>query len=161
MAASAVELGCWSSWRSREHPLRLGVSTCLLGENVRFDDARDPFVVETLGQWFEFVPVCPEMELGMGSPRPTVRLVDEGQGPRLVSSSTGEDFTERMGTFSERRVGELQRKDLDGYLLKKSSPTCGLERIRIYKSDVPTRRDARGLFAAALIPGCPSRKRDA
>ena len=102
VGSTAVELGCWSNWHSREHPLRLGVSSCLLGEEVRFDGghARDRFVVENLGQWFEFVPVCPEMEIGMGSPRPTVRLVDGGQGLRLVARSTGEDFTERMQACS-------------------------------------------------------------
>jgi uncharacterized protein YbbK (DUF523 family) len=134
--SAAVELGCWSNWHSSEHPLRLGVSTCLLGENVRFDGghARDHFVVETLGQWFEFVPVCPEMEIGMGSPSPTV-LVDDDQGLRRVAPSTGQDFTERMETYSERRVRELQRQDLDGYVLKKSSPTCGLERISVHQVD--------------------------
>jgi uncharacterized protein YbgA (DUF1722 family)/uncharacterized protein YbbK (DUF523 family) len=160
VGSAAVELGCWSNWHSREHPLRLGVSSCLMGEKVRFDGghARDLFVVETLGQWFEFVPVCPEMEIGMGSPRPTVRLVSGDQGLRLVARSTGEDFTERMLAFSERRVGELQRQDLDGFVLKKSSPSCGMERISVYQNHMPGRRDERGLFAAALMrrwPGLP------
>ena len=82
VTSSPVEPGCWSRWHGPDLPLRLGVSTCLLGENVRFDagHARDRFVTDTLSRWFEFVPVCPEVEVGMGIPRPTVRLVDEGQG---------------------------------------------------------------------------------
>jgi uncharacterized protein YbbK (DUF523 family) len=89
--ATAVVLGRWQSWHSKDVPLRLGVSACLLGENVRYDGghARDRFVADALGQWFEFVPVCPEMEIGMGTPRPTVRLVEEGRRIRLVAPSTG------------------------------------------------------------------------
>jgi uncharacterized protein YbgA (DUF1722 family)/uncharacterized protein YbbK (DUF523 family) len=154
------DLGCWSGWHSSEHPLRLGVSACLLGEKVRFDGghARDRFVVETLGQWFEMVSVCPEMEIGMKAPRPTVRLVEESSGLRLLAPSTGEDFTARMQAFSARRIGELQERDLDGYVLKKSSPTCGMERIRVHRNGMVARRDERGLFAAALMrlwPGLP------
>ncbi len=158
--AVAVELGSWSAWHSADQPLRLGVSSCLLGESVRYDGghARDGFVAETLGRWFEFVPVCPEVEIGMGTPRPAVRLVDDRRGLRLVAPSTGEDFTERMVSFSERRVRELAELDLDGYVLKKSSPSCGLERIRVYRADMPVRRNESGLFAAALQrlwPGLP------
>ncbi|MFN0007870.1 MAG: YbgA family protein [Planctomycetota bacterium] len=158
--SAAIDLGCWNHWHSKEIPLRIGVSSCLLGENVRFDGghARDRFVVETLGQWFEFIPVCPEMEIGMGTPRPTVRLVDEGQGLRMVAPSTGEDFTQRMQAYSASRIGELAKQDLDGYVLKKSSPSCGLERIRVYQKGMPMRRDERGLFAAELLrrwPGLP------
>lgn len=154
------DLGSWRNWHSAERPLRLGVSTCLLGENVRHDGghSKDRFVVETLGRWFQFVPVCPEMEIGMGTPRPRVRLIDDGQGIRLVAPSTGEDFTERIQGFSERKIGELQKQDLDGYVLKKSSPSCGLERIRVYRNGMPARRDESGLFAAELQrrwPGLP------
>jgi len=156
--AGPAEPGCWQSWHSDEIPLRLGVSTCLLGENVRFDGghARDRFVAETLGNWFEYVPVCPEVEIGMGSPRPTVRLVEEDRGTRLVAPSTGEDFTERMEAYAEARIAEISRLDLDGYILKKSSPTCGMERIRVYRDGMPVRRDARGLFAARLMERWPA-----
>jgi len=158
--SAPVELGCWSSWHSSDQPLRLGVSQCLLGENVRFDGghARSRFVVDTLGQWFEFVAVCPEVEIDMGTPRPTIRLIDEGQGTRLVEPVSGEDFTDRMNAFSERRVRELRDLDLDGFVLKKGSPSCGMERIRAYKNNMPARRNESGLFAATLMrdwPGLP------
>ncbi|MHC4452494.1 MAG: YbgA family protein [Planctomycetota bacterium] len=157
-SSSPAELGCWSHWHGEDQPLRLGVSTCLLGEEVRFDSghARDRFVTDTLGQWFEYVPVCPEVEIGMGIPRPTIRLVDEGQGIRLVAPSTGEDFTERMTAFAEAKVAELMKLDLDGYILKKNSPSCGLERIRVYRNEVPAQRNEKGVFAAKLAERWPA-----
>ena len=160
MSVVAAEGSTWQTWHSEETPLRLGVSSCLLGELVRFDGghARDRFVTDVLGQWFELVAVCPEAEVGMGTPRPTIRLVDEGQGERLVAPSTGEDFTDRMGDYARRRVRELRRDDLDGFVLKKSSPSCGLERIRVYRGKSAYRKDASGLFARALLerwPGLP------
>ncbi|MFT7486101.1 MAG: hypothetical protein ACI9F9_001954 [Candidatus Paceibacteria bacterium] len=138
--------------------LRLGVSTCLLGESVRYDGghAQDRFVKDTLGQWFEYVPVCPEVDVGMGTPRATIRLVQEDQGVRLVAPSTGEDFTERMQNYSEGKVAELMKLDLDGYILKKSSPSCGMERIRVYLNEMPARRDESGLFAAKLMERWPA-----
>lgn len=152
LEAASVELGCWARWHSADLPLRVGVSSCLLGEEVRFDGghARDRFVTDTLGHWFEFVPVCPEMEIGMGTPRPTMRL-EEDHGVRLVAPSTGEDFTERMLTFAEAKITELFRLDLDGYILKKSSPSCGMERIRVYRNNTPLRRNESGLFAGRLM----------
>jgi uncharacterized protein YbgA (DUF1722 family)/uncharacterized protein YbbK (DUF523 family) len=156
--AASVELGRWQSWHSKDLPLRLGVSMCLLGQNVRFDGghARDRFVTDTLGQWFEYVAVCPEVEIGMGMPRPTVRLVDEGRGTRLVAPSTGEDFTERMLAYAEDKIAELSRLDLDGYILKKSSPSCGMERIRVYVNGMPARRPEPGLFAGKLMERWPA-----
>lgn len=155
-----VENACWSDWHAPEQPLRVGVSTCLLGENVRYDGghARARFVTDTLSRWFEFVPVCPEVEMGMGTPRPTIRLVDEGHGVQLIAPSTGEDFTERMNRFSEARIAKLKQLDLDGYILKRNSPSCGMERIKAYRSGMPARRSESGLFAAKLIelwPGLP------
>jgi len=154
------EAGCWRHWHDDAYPLTLGVSTCLLGEEVRFDGghARDRFVTQVLAEWFDHVSVCPEVEMGMAIPRPTIRLVDEGQGMRLVAPKTGEDFTERMEAYSRERVGELMRSDLDGYVLKKGSPSCGLERIRVYRNGTPIRRNESGLFVKTLKerwPGLP------
>ncbi|KAA3605529.1 MAG: DUF1722 domain-containing protein [Planctomycetota bacterium] len=149
----ASKPGGWIHWHNPEFPLRLGVSACLLGEKVRFDTghARDRFVTDTLGQWFEFVPVCPEVEIGMGIPRPTIRLVKAEHGLRLVAPSTGEDFGETMTTFSEQRVNGLMAEDLDGFILKKGSPSCGMERVKVYHPNgMPTSAKAAGLFASAL-----------
>ncbi len=155
---SPADLGRWSYWHGEDQLLRLGVSTCLLGEEVRFDGghARDRYVTDTLGQWFEYVSVCPEVEMGMSIPRPAIRLIDEGQGVQLVAPSTGEDFTSRMADYAQAKVTELMKFDLDGYILKKSSPSCGLARIRVYRDGMPARRNEQGLFAAQLTERWPS-----
>lgn len=154
----ASELGRWSAWHADAYPLRLGVSSCLLGENVRYDGGhcRDGFLVDTLGRWFELVPVCPEVELGMTIPRPTIRLVEGEGGTRLVAPSSGQDFTAAMQAFAQRKVDELKRADLDGYVVKRGSPSCGLERIRVYRGDMPVRRDASGLYTRALAEAWPA-----
>ncbi len=157
-SSTSTDLGCWNKWHAPDQPLRLGVSTCLLGENVRFDagHARDRFVTDTLGQWIEFVPVCPEVEIGMTIPRPAIRLVDEGNGVQLIAPSTGEEFTDQMHSYSAKRVAELQKLDLDGYILKKGSPSCGMERIKTYTKGMPSRTKQAGLFAEALMKLWPA-----
>ncbi|MFT5831549.1 MAG: hypothetical protein ACI9D0_002145, partial [Bacteroidia bacterium] len=92
-----------SRWHDPALPLRIGVSSCLLGEPVRYDKghARARFVTDTLSRWFEFVAVCPEVEVGMGIPRPTIRLIEEEGEVRLVAPSTGEDFTDTMNAYAE------------------------------------------------------------
>lgn len=147
----------WQRWHDSDFPLRLGVSGCLLGEEVRFDGghARNRFVAHTLAHWIEFVSVCPEVEIDMGIPRPTIRLVEEQDGLHLVAPSTGQDYTERMTSYAGGRVGELQAEGLDGFVLKKGSPSCGMERIKVYKNEMPLRKDGRGLFAATLLADWP------
>jgi uncharacterized protein YbgA (DUF1722 family)/uncharacterized protein YbbK (DUF523 family) len=145
-------LGAWSAWHDESMPLRIGVSSCLLGEEVRFDGGhkRSGFVVDQLGRWFEFVAVCPEVEIGMGIPRPTIRVEEEDGKLRLVAPKTGEDFTVRMEKYSRRRVRELMKEGLDGYILKKGSPSCGPFRLPVYVNGQPARRDGVGFFAAEL-----------
>ena len=151
--------GAWSTWHAGAGPIRLGVSSCLLGEEVRYDGGhkRDAFLVEELGRWVEWVRVCPEVELGMGIPRPTVRLVEPEAGAplRMLAPDTGEDFTERMQAYSAQRVAELQEIELDGYVLKKSSPSCGMARVKVYGITGPKRKDGVGLYAAALLAAWP------
>jgi uncharacterized protein YbgA (DUF1722 family)/uncharacterized protein YbbK (DUF523 family) len=151
--------GCWASWHADQTPLRLGASACLLGDEVRFDGghARDRFVTDTLGNWFEWVKVCPEAEVGMGTPRPAIRLVEQDGRERLIAPSTGEDFTDRMNAYTRARVDELRELDLDGFVLKKSSPSCGLERIRVYREDGHVlRKNESGLFARELSTRWPA-----
>lgn len=154
--------GTWRHWHGEDEPIRIGVSSCLLGESVRFDGghARDRFTTDTLGTWVEFVPVCPEVEAGMSIPRPTIRLVeDDGDSPvRLVAPSTGEDFTGAMKSLAAERIPALMKLDLDGYILKRNSPSCGLERIKVYRNGMPSRRNESGMFVTELIerwPGLP------
>ncbi|MGD0117844.1 MAG: DUF523 and DUF1722 domain-containing protein [Candidatus Binatus sp.] len=144
-----------------DRPIRIGVSSCLLGEQVRFDGGhkRSDFLAATLGRFVEFVPVCPEMEIGLGVPRESIRLVrddKDARAIRLVGNKTGLDHTDKMNAFAERRTIALGREDLCGYVLKKDSPSCGMERVRVYgPSGMPT-RDGTGLYAAALMRKFPS-----
>ncbi len=139
-------------------PIRIGVSSCLLGEQVRFDGGhkRDDFLVETLGRFVEFVPVCPEMQIGLGVPRETLRLVRNGDEVRLVADKSGLDHTDKMNTFAQRRTIALGREDLCGYVLKKNSPSCGMERVRVYGASGTATREGAGLFASALMRRYPS-----
>lgn len=135
--------------------MRLGVSACLLGRKVRFDGGhkKDDYLTETLGRWAEWVEVCPEVELGLGIPRPSLRLEGAPDAPRLVMQKTREDLTERMEAWARRRVEKLD--GLDGYILKKDSPSCGMERVRVYgKGGVPL-KTGRGLYARALMERFP------
>jgi uncharacterized protein YbgA (DUF1722 family)/uncharacterized protein YbbK (DUF523 family) len=152
------DLGRWSAWHDEKVKLRLGVSSCLLGQEVRYNGghARNQFVVDVLERWFEWIPVCPEVEIGMGTPRPTIRLEAEGDDLRLVCPSTGEDFTHRMRNYSEKRVRELMKVDLDGYILKRGSPSCGMERIKIYSDANVNRRNGVGVYAHVLMARWPT-----
>ena len=138
-------------------PIRIGISSCLLGEQVRYDGGhkRDAYLVDTLGHYLEWVPVCPEVEMGLGTPRDTLRLVRIGEATRMVMPKTGADHTKGMRSFSSRRVRALAGQDLRGYILKKGSPSCGMERVRVFDAHgVPT-KSGRGLFATALLERFP------
>ena len=144
----------WKRWSSREVPIRVGVSRCLMGESVRFDGGhcRDRFLTDRLGHLVEFVSACPEAELGLGVPRPAMRLEAADGGPRLVQPRTGRDLTDSMRAHSEARLPELG--ELDGFILKKGSPSCGMERVKLY-SGPSGHKGGVGLFAAALMAARP------
>lgn len=143
-----------------EDPIRIGVSSCLLGAKVRFDGGhkRSDFLIDTLGSFVEFVPVCPEVEIGLGVPRETLRLVrnSTAHAIRLVANHSAIDHTNAMNSYAERRVAALGGEGLAGYILKKDSPSCGMERVRVYGSSGMPTRDGSGLFAAALIRRYPN-----
>ena len=138
-------------------PVRIGVSACLLGEEVRFDGGhkRNTFLTEVLDPHVEFIPVCPEVEMGMGTPRETLRLVRRGDGLRLITTRTTIDHTDAMTEWASHRLDLLEGQDLSGYVLKSDSPSCGMERVKTYSDGEPPRRDGRGLFAAALLERMP------
>ena len=138
-------------------PIRIGISACLLGEQVRFDGGhkRNVFLTEAFGRFVAWVPVCPEVECGFGTPREAMRLVRIEQGVRLLTTKTAVDLTERMERFSRSRAAALVRDDLSGYVLKKDSPSCGLERVKIYDRQRSAVRNGRGVFAAALVEAFP------
>jgi len=150
--------------------LRIGVSACLLGEPVRFDAGhkRDPFLVEVFGRHVEWVPVCPEVEAGFGTPRDPMRLLlaeprararGEHFGPgslRLIVTRTGDDVSDRLTRYAKRKVEQLSRERLSGFVLKKDSPSCGMERVKVYTPNGTPERAGRGLFAEALMARYPA-----
>jgi uncharacterized protein YbgA (DUF1722 family)/uncharacterized protein YbbK (DUF523 family) len=138
-------------------PLRLGISRCLLGDEVRFDGGhkRDDFLTDVFGRYVEWVPVCPEVEAGLGIPREAMRLVGGPQGPRLVTIKSETDHTRALEMMTANRIAELKNLDLSGYVFKKGSPSCGIERVRIYNEHGMPNRNGVGLFARAFIEQFP------
>ena len=138
--------------------IRLGVSACLLGRKVRYDGnhARDSFVGETLAAHLTLIGVCPEDELGMGTPRETVRLVGDPAAPKMLGSNSIKDWTRPMNRWSARRARELGTEDLCGFIFKKNSPSCGVFRVKVYtgKGNRSVLR-GRGLFAAEFARRFP------
>ncbi len=137
--------------------IRIGISTCLLGENVRYDGGHkhDHFLTDVFGPYVEWVSVCPELEVGMGVPREAVRLVGPSSAPKMVGIDSAEDWTERMLAYSARRVAQLGKMNLSGYVLKSKSPSCGMERVKVYNPKGMAEKDGIGLFARVLIKGHP------
>jgi uncharacterized protein YbgA (DUF1722 family)/uncharacterized protein YbbK (DUF523 family) len=138
-------------------PLRLGISRCLLGDEVRFDGGhkRDNFLTDVFGRYVEWVPVCPEVEAGLGTPREAMRLVGNPQHPRLVTIKSGIDHTSALETITKKRIEELSELDLSGYVFKKDSPSCGVERVRIYNEHGMPSRSGIGLFARGFLEQFP------
>jgi len=132
--------------------VRLGISSCLLGQLVRYDGdhRRDAFLVEQLGRHIEWVPVCPEAELGLGVPRPTIRLEGDPAAPRLVRPSTRQDITEDMLSWAARRLDELEGAGLQGFVLKARSPSCGVAGVKVYEQSGRFATVGTGLWALAL-----------
>lgn len=144
--------------KTAPHPtIRLGVSACLLGGAVRFDGghSRNRLLMGAVAQFAEFIPVCPEMEIGLGAPRPAIRLQRNGDLVQLVRPSDGQDLTSKMRAWAEERVAQIARMNLSGYVLKKDSPSCGMERVRVYDQNGSPGRDGRGIFAEILMERLP------
>ncbi len=149
---------------------RIGISACLLGQPVRFDAGhkRDPFLVETFGEHVEWMSVCPEVEAGFGTPRETMRLVlttpqERARGERfdpaniaLVLNKQGTDVTARMAGYAREKAEKLAGAGLSGFVLKKDSPSCGMERVKVYGPGGMGERAGRGLFAEALMARLPN-----
>jgi uncharacterized protein YbgA (DUF1722 family)/uncharacterized protein YbbK (DUF523 family) len=129
----------------------------LLGQTVRYDGRhkRDYYLTDIFARFVEWVPVCPELEVGMGVPREPVRLVAHAREPSLIAERSGKDWSAAMRRFSAGRAGELKRLNLSGYILKKASPSCGMQRVKVYSQKGGAPREGRGLFAAALINTLP------
>ncbi|MGW8195724.1 MAG: YbgA family protein, partial [Desulforhopalus sp.] len=132
--------------------IRIGVSSCLLGNPVRYDGGHkhDRYITGTLGTYFQFVPVCPEVECGLSIPREAMRLVGDPDAPRLVTNKTGVDHTDRMNDWAKKRVNELAEENLCGFIFKSKSPSSGMERVKVYDANNVPRAIGVGLFARAF-----------
>ena len=139
-----------------EGKITIGVSSCLLGEKVRYDGSHkhDGYVAETLGAYFSYIPVCPEVECGMPTPREPIRLEGDTNSPRLVTRMTRRDVTEQMLSYRDARLEKLKNDNLCGYILKKDSPSCGLWRVRVYQGQGVV-KGGSGMFAAGLVRQFP------
>jgi uncharacterized protein YbgA (DUF1722 family)/uncharacterized protein YbbK (DUF523 family) len=137
--------------------IKLGISTCLLGENVRYDGGHklDRFFTETLGQYVDYVPVCPEVECGLPIPRESMHLEGDPDSPRLVTSRTKQDMTDRMVRWAKKRVVNLEKQDLCGFIFKSNSPSSGMERVKVYdRKGVPAKKGV-GIFARVFMDVFP------
>jgi uncharacterized protein YbgA (DUF1722 family)/uncharacterized protein YbbK (DUF523 family) len=137
--------------------IKLGISACLLGENVRYDGGHklDRFLTDTLGQYVEYVPVCPEVECGLGVPRESMHLEGNPDSPRLVTIRTKQDMTDRMVQWARNRVSELEKEDLCGFIFKSDSPSSGMERVKVYNEKGMPVKKGVGMFARIFMEHLP------
>jgi uncharacterized protein YbgA (DUF1722 family)/uncharacterized protein YbbK (DUF523 family) len=140
------------------HKIPVGISSCLLGEMVRFDGGhkRNRFISDVLDDYVHWVRSCPEVGAGMGVPRESIRLVRDGESVRLRGNRSETDYTDDIDGYSEKRVGQLAPMRLRGYILKKGSPSCGMERVRLYDENGVPDREGVGLFAGRLMRRFPN-----
>ena len=125
--------------------IKLGISRCLLGENVRYDAGHklDQYFKDALGKFVEWVGVCPEVECGLGVPREAMYLTDSPESPRLITKITNIDHTDKMLKWSEKELKELEKKKIAGFIFKSNSPSCGLHKV--------FHKKGAGIFAAEFI----------
>jgi uncharacterized protein YbgA (DUF1722 family)/uncharacterized protein YbbK (DUF523 family) len=137
--------------------IRMGISACLLGENVRYDGghSHDRFLTDTLGQYVEYVHVCPEVGCGMPVPREAMHLEGDPDSPRLMTIHTRQDMTDLMLKWSKKQTVELEKDDLCGFIFKSNSPSSGMERVKVYdKNGVPVKKGV-GMFAKVFMEHFP------
>jgi uncharacterized protein YbbK (DUF523 family) len=139
------------------NPLRIGISSCLLGDEVRFDGGhkRAAALIAALDPYVEWVRVCPEVELGMGVPREPVQLVGSAEGTRMIAVHSRIDHTEGMREYAARRASQLAAARLSGYILKAKSPSCGLRDVSVHDDAGRVVATGTGLFADALRAALP------
>jgi uncharacterized protein YbbK (DUF523 family) len=137
--------------------IKVGISSCLLGENVRYDGGHklDSFLKDTLRKYVDYVPVCPEVECGLGVPRKSMRLEGEPDSTRLIITETRQDMTRRMVNWAQKRVIQLEQEYIRGFIFKSNSSNCGIKKVKIYnEKDVPFEA-GMGIFARIFIEHFP------
>ena len=136
--------------------IRLGISSCLLGQKVRYDGnhKHDSYLTGTFGRFFEWVPVCPEIAIGLGVPRPPIRLTGSPAAPRAVGvKDESIDVTDRLAAYGRKQARALD--DISGYIFKSKSPSCGMERVKVYQSSGAPAANGRGVYADAFLSARP------
>lgn len=137
------------------YKIPVGVSSCLLGQRVRYDGGhkRNLFVIDDLGAYFDYQAFCPEVAAGMGTPRETIRLVGINDEIRAVGTENNDyDVTDLLRNTSLEQ--QHWQQNIYGYILKKDSPSCGMERVKVYRKNTP-KRDGMGIFAKVLLENFP------
>ena len=145
------------SFAGRDIGIKIGISSCLLGHRVRYNGGHtlDRFLTDTLGQYVEYLPVCPEVECGFGVPREAFRLEGNPESPRLLTVRTKKDCTERMVAWAKKRVVELERECLCGFIFKSKSPSSGMEKVKVYNAKGIPQKKGNGIFARVFMEHFP------
>lgn len=137
--------------------IKIGISSCLLGERVRYDGGHkwDRYITDTLREYFEWLHVCPEVEYGLSVPREPMRLVGDRASPRLVTINTGIDHTEGMLKWAEKKLKEIEKEELCGFIFKSRSPSSGIGNVKVYTpSGMPSQKGV-GIFGGAFMSKFP------
>lgn len=139
------------------HKIKVGISSCILGNSVRYDGGHqlDRYLRDTLGRYFEYIPVCPEVECGLGIPREAMRLTGNPESPRLVTNHTQQDLTDQMVRWAGQKVKALEKEDLCGFIFKSRSPSSGMERVKVYDEKGMPHKNGTGLFAGIFMKHFP------
>ncbi len=137
--------------------IKIGISACLLGEKVRYDGKHkhDLFITNTLGNYFEWIPICPEHDCGMPVPREPMNLYGQIENPRLQTTETNIDKTDQLCSWAKSRLEELKQENIGGFILKEKSPSCGISGIPLYHEDGTSDHKTSGLFAKMLTERFP------
>lgn len=141
----------------KQPEIRIGISSCLLGYKVRYngDHKLDTYVTHILGKHFKYVSMCPEVEMGMPVPRETIRLTGDPENPTLIAPKSGIDYTGQMKDYTEKKLNKLAKTPLHGFILKKDSPSCGMDRVKVWNEKNMPQKKGAGLFAAGLMKRFP------
>jgi uncharacterized protein YbgA (DUF1722 family)/uncharacterized protein YbbK (DUF523 family) len=137
--------------------IRIGISSCLIGRNVRYDGghAHDRYITDTLGRYFTWIPVCPEVEYGLPVPREAMHLTGNPQSPHIITIRTGIDHTAGIQEWTENKLRMLEHDDLCGFIFKSKSPSSGIAQVKIYsRNGFPVARGA-GIFGGAFMQRFP------
>jgi uncharacterized protein YbbK (DUF523 family) len=133
--------------------IRIGISACLLGEKVRYDSGHklDLLLKDSLGKYADFVPVCPEVECGLVVPRKHMHLKGNPDSPRLIVTDTGQDLTDLLLKWAEKRVVQMRKEDIRGFIFKSNSPSCGIRKVKIFNEEHISVETGVGIFAGIFV----------